>query len=144
MTRREGITYPTQNELSVGQWVEINCRYGDRITTVGRIGRMLTKSMRHPHGIKVQLENGDQGRVSRILPKQDESKCPACKGGLGQPRTRALSRVDNKTELCGPCGNREGLILKGVLKDLGLSQCCGAETTHHDEMLCCKKCWKEV
>jgi hypothetical protein len=25
-----------------------------------------------------------------------------------------------------------------------LSPCCGAATTYHDDVLCCKSCWREV
>ncbi len=35
--------------------------------TEGVVKRILTKSATHPHGIKVELESGEVGRVSRIL-----------------------------------------------------------------------------
>jgi uncharacterized repeat protein (TIGR03833 family) len=35
--------------------------------TDGIIKRILTKSSFHPHGIKVQLESGEVGRVKNIL-----------------------------------------------------------------------------
>ncbi len=35
--------------------------------TEGIVKRILTKSATHPHGIKVELESGEAGRVSRIL-----------------------------------------------------------------------------
>ncbi len=25
-----------------------------------------------------------------------------------------------------------------------MTTCCGAMVTHHDDVLCCKKCWKEI
>ncbi|MCK5457087.1 MAG: DUF2196 domain-containing protein, partial [Melioribacteraceae bacterium] len=31
------------------------------------VKRILTKSKNHPHGIKVQLESGEVGRVKNIL-----------------------------------------------------------------------------
>ena len=34
--------------------------------TEGVVKRILTKSATHPHGIKVELESGEVGRVSRI------------------------------------------------------------------------------
>ena len=37
--------------------------------TQGIVKRILTKSSRHPHGIKVQLENGQIGRVKEIHSK---------------------------------------------------------------------------
>ena len=37
--------------------------------TQGIVKRILTKSPNHPHGIKVQLENGQVGRVKQIHSK---------------------------------------------------------------------------
>ena len=37
--------------------------------TQGIVKRILTKSPHHPHGIKVQLENGQVGRVKEIYSK---------------------------------------------------------------------------
>ena len=34
--------------------------------TEGIVKRILTRSATHPHGIKVELESGEVGRVSRI------------------------------------------------------------------------------
>jgi len=35
--------------------------------TQGIVKDILTKSLDHPHGIKVRLENGEVGRVKEIL-----------------------------------------------------------------------------
>ena len=35
--------------------------------TEGAVKRILTKSPNHPHGIKVQLESGEVGRVKNII-----------------------------------------------------------------------------
>jgi uncharacterized repeat protein (TIGR03833 family) len=35
--------------------------------TEGRVKDILTKSLTHPHGIKVRLESGEIGRVKRII-----------------------------------------------------------------------------
>ena len=35
--------------------------------TEGIVQRILTKSLAHPHGIKVMLDNGVVGRVKKIL-----------------------------------------------------------------------------
>jgi len=35
--------------------------------TEGTVQRILTKSLFHPHGIKVQLITGEVGRVKKIL-----------------------------------------------------------------------------
>jgi uncharacterized repeat protein (TIGR03833 family) len=36
-------------------------------TTEGVVGKILTNSSSHPHGIKVMLDNGIVGRVKEIL-----------------------------------------------------------------------------
>ncbi|MCF6347951.1 MAG: YwbE family protein [Flavobacteriaceae bacterium] len=35
--------------------------------TKGIVKRILTKSSNHPHGIKVQLQSGEVGRVKNVL-----------------------------------------------------------------------------
>jgi uncharacterized repeat protein (TIGR03833 family) len=35
--------------------------------TYGVVQRILTKSLRHPHGIKVRLTTGEVGRVKEII-----------------------------------------------------------------------------
>lgn len=50
--------------LSVGIVLKQDQRSG-KITT-GIVKRILTKSSNHPHGIKVQLEDGQIGRVKEI------------------------------------------------------------------------------
>ncbi len=40
-------------------------RTGD--LTEGCVRRILTKSANHPHGIKVQLETGEVGRVKELV-----------------------------------------------------------------------------
>ena len=35
--------------------------------TRGVVGKVLTRSARHPHGIKVRLHDGQVGRVKKIL-----------------------------------------------------------------------------
>lgn len=37
------------------------------VITEGCVKRILTKSAEHPHGIKVELESGEIGRVKQIL-----------------------------------------------------------------------------
>jgi uncharacterized repeat protein (TIGR03833 family) len=50
--------------LSVGIVLKQDQRNGK--ITRGVVKRILTKSSTHPHGIKVQLENGSVGRVKEI------------------------------------------------------------------------------
>jgi len=58
-----------RKDIKVGLEVEIvqkqDQRSGD--LTEGIVKRILTKSPNHPHGIKVQLETGEVGRVKNIL-----------------------------------------------------------------------------
>ena len=42
--------------------------------TRGRVGRILTKSPTHPHGIKVMLEDGQVGRVREIVEESETEK----------------------------------------------------------------------
>ncbi len=50
--------------LSVGIVLKNDQRSGK--ITRGVVKRLLTKSPNHPHGIKVQLEDGQVGRVKEI------------------------------------------------------------------------------
>ena len=62
-----------RKDIEVGLEVEIvqkqDQRSGD--LTEGVVKRILTKSPNHPHGIKVQLETGEVGRVKNILDDED-------------------------------------------------------------------------
>ncbi len=61
-----------RKDIAVGLEVEIvqkqDQRSGD--LTEGVVKRILTKSPNHPHGIKVQLETGEVGRVKNILEEE--------------------------------------------------------------------------
>lgn len=58
-----------RNNIHIGQEVEIVQKHHQRTgeLTDGFVERILTKSKNHPHGIKVQLETGEVGRVQNIL-----------------------------------------------------------------------------
>jgi uncharacterized repeat protein (TIGR03833 family) len=60
---------PTRSEIKVGKIVQIvqkqDQRTGD--LTEGMVKRILTSSNVHPHGIKVELDNGKIGRVQNII-----------------------------------------------------------------------------
>jgi len=58
-----------RNNIHVGQLVEIVQKQDQRTgnLTEGVVSRILTKSHNHPHGIKVQLESREVGRVKNIL-----------------------------------------------------------------------------
>lgn len=57
-----------RNNIKVGKSAEIVQKHDQRSgnLTIGIVKRILTKSSSHPHGIKVQLETGEIGRVKRI------------------------------------------------------------------------------
>lgn len=59
----------TRSNIQPGARVEIVQKQDQRTgrLTEGVVGRLLTKSATHPHGIKVRLETGEVGRVKRIL-----------------------------------------------------------------------------
>ncbi|MDH3322506.1 MAG: YwbE family protein [Flavobacteriaceae bacterium] len=58
-----------RKNIQVGLEVEIVQKHHQRTgqLTKGIVKRMLTKSPNHPHGIKVQLETGEVGRVKHIF-----------------------------------------------------------------------------
>jgi len=58
-----------RNQIYPGLEVDIVLKRDQRVGTLTRgiVKRLLTKSPSHPHGIKVELESGDIGRVKYIL-----------------------------------------------------------------------------
>ena len=56
--------------IRIGLEVEIVQKQHQRTgeLTNGFVRRILTKSARHPHGIKVRLDTGEVGRVKKIIP----------------------------------------------------------------------------
>ena len=60
-------------DIQVGQHVEIIQKHHQRSgeLTEGIVRRILTKSLHHPHGIKVQLDLGEVGRVKHIMEEGD-------------------------------------------------------------------------
>ena len=55
--------------IQIGQHVGIVQKQDQRTgkLTEGVVKRILTSSATHPHGIKVQLDSGEVGRVKKIL-----------------------------------------------------------------------------
>lgn len=60
-----------RKNIQVGFSVEIVQKHHQRSgeLTEGMVKRILTKSPNHPHGIKVQLDSGEVGRVKNVLPE---------------------------------------------------------------------------
>lgn len=58
-----------RKNIQIGYTVEIVQKHHQRTGefTEGIVKRLLTKSSNHPHGIKVQLETGEVGRVKNVL-----------------------------------------------------------------------------
>ncbi len=58
-----------RKDILIGSDVEIVQKHDQRRgnLTDGIVKRILTKSANHPHGIKVQLESGEVGRVKNII-----------------------------------------------------------------------------
>lgn len=58
-----------RKNIQVGAEVEIVQKHHQRSgeLTNGIVKRLLTKSPNHPHGIKVQLETGEVGRVKQVI-----------------------------------------------------------------------------
>ncbi|MCH7757795.1 MAG: YwbE family protein [Thaumarchaeota archaeon] len=60
---------PSRDEITIGVMVQIVQKQDQRTgkLTEGLVKRIFTSSKFHPHGIKVELENGIIGRVQNIL-----------------------------------------------------------------------------
>ena len=58
----------TRKNIQIGSTVEIVQKHHQRSgeLTEGIVKKLLTNSPNHPHGIKVQLETGEIGRVKRV------------------------------------------------------------------------------
>lgn len=58
-----------RSDISVGAAVKIVLKKDQRtgVLTEGIVMNILTKSPSHSHGIKVRLENGQVGRVKKVL-----------------------------------------------------------------------------
>ena len=58
-----------RSDIRIGVEVEVVQKQDQRSgeLTLGVVSRILTNSANHPHGIKVQLESGEVGRVKKIL-----------------------------------------------------------------------------
>lgn len=58
-----------RSDIKIGARVSIVLKADQRTgkCTEGIVARLLTKSVTHPHGIKVMLEDGQVGRVEEIL-----------------------------------------------------------------------------
>ncbi len=56
--------------IRIGGEVQIVLKKHQRCGTLTRgvVANILTNSPRHPHGIKVRLEDGQVGRVKQVLP----------------------------------------------------------------------------
>ena len=62
-----------RKNVKIGQLVNIVLKEDHRTgeLTEGVVKRILTNSPNHPHGIKVQLETGEVGRVKEILEESE-------------------------------------------------------------------------
>ena len=58
-----------RKNIQIGNNIDIVQKQDQRTgkLTRGVVKRILTNSQTHPHGIKVQLESGEVGRVKKIL-----------------------------------------------------------------------------
>ena len=60
---------PSRDKITIGKIVQIVQKQDQRTgnLTEGTVKRILTSSNFHPHGIKVELDNGKVGRVQNII-----------------------------------------------------------------------------
>jgi uncharacterized repeat protein (TIGR03833 family) len=62
-----------RSNIKIGSLVEVVQKQDQRTEelTEGIVKRILTKSANHPHGIKVQLDSGEVGRVKFVILDED-------------------------------------------------------------------------
>ena len=62
-------TVPSRDKIKIGVTVQLVQKQDQRTgnLTEGTVKRILTSSNFHPHGIKVELNNGKIGRVQNII-----------------------------------------------------------------------------
>ena len=60
---------PPRSKISLGIMVQIVQKQDQRTgkLTEGKVKKILTSSQVHPHGIKVELDNGKIGRIQKII-----------------------------------------------------------------------------
>ena len=63
------VTIPSRDKITIGVIVQIVQKQDQRTgkLTEGAVKRILTSSNFHPHGIKVELDDGKVGRVQNII-----------------------------------------------------------------------------
>lgn len=68
MEERNYVSGDQRANITIGDNVEIVQKHHQRSgeLTEGYVKRILTKSPKHTHGIKVMLETGEVGRVKRV------------------------------------------------------------------------------
>ena len=61
---------PSRTKIKIGLHVQVIQKQDQRSgkLTEGMVKRILTSSSFHPHGIKVELDDGKVGRVQNIIP----------------------------------------------------------------------------
>ena len=67
--------FPTRDQIKLGSKVSIELKQnqGTGELTEGIVQKILTASSKHPHGIKVELENSQVGRVKKIATKMEKT-----------------------------------------------------------------------
>ena len=67
------LTGTLRANINVGSEVEIVQKHHQRSgeLTKGFVEKLLTKSPKHTHGIKVRLETGEVGRVKYVIEEED-------------------------------------------------------------------------
>ena len=62
-----------RKNIQIGTWVAVVQKNHQQTgeETEGMVKRILTKSPHHPHGIKVMLDDGSVGRVTKTFEDQE-------------------------------------------------------------------------
>lgn len=68
----EKLSGKERKNIHIDDFVEIVQKQHQRTgeLTEGLVKKILTKSPKHPHGIKVMLDTGEVGRVKFVIPEE--------------------------------------------------------------------------
>jgi len=90
---------PTNDQIIIGSKVGIEKKedQGTGKLTEGIVKKKLTSSTTHPHGIKVALEDGNVGRVKKILSKSSQKLTSASLTSEDLSKTHLLIPKDEDT-----------------------------------------------
>ena len=110
---------PTRNQIKKGMKVgiELKIDQGTGKLTEGTVKEILTSYNSHPHGIKVELESGQVGRVKKLSSTEISSNLQSAKE-IRSKNFNKLKTLDVKTISSGSTVSNSTLIQSSKFEDL--------------------------